>query len=67
MFCGFNFIFIIIHKKISKKSLKFSKFILPNNNLSFISILLLFMSFPDFVNDKFDLNLGKHREIIGMR
>jgi len=60
MFCGFNFIFIIIHKKIFKKSLKFSKFILPNNNLSFISILLLIISFPDFVNDKFDLNLGKH-------
>ena len=55
--CGFSFFYVLIHKKLFKKELKYSYLILPNNNLSYISIILLIVSFPDFINDKFNLKL----------
>lgn len=57
LFCCFNFVFILINKKFFKIKSKFLNFILPNNNLVFISILLLLISIPDFLNDKLNLNL----------
>tara|TARA_B100000941_G_scaffold274862_1_gene236317 strand:- start:119 stop:856 length:738 start_codon:yes stop_codon:yes gene_type:complete len=57
LFCSFNFVFILINKKFFKSKSQFLSFILPNNNLIFISLLLLLISLPDFLNDKMNLNL----------
>lgn len=57
LFCCFNFVFILMNKKFFKIKSQFLIFILPNNNLVFVSMLLLLISMPDFLNNKLNLNL----------
>ena len=57
IFCGFSFILNSINEKIIGFKLQYKYLMLPNKNLAYTSILLLFISLPDFINNKFDLQI----------
>ena len=55
IWCAFSFVFIKFSKFLNDD---YKFFILPNKNLKFISIMILFFFLPDFFVDKFDLSPG---------
>ena len=58
--CGFSPIFVMFYEKLYKKKLIYRKWILPDNSLIYVSIVLLIVTLPDFFNDKLDLELYNH-------
>tara|TARA_B100000575_G_scaffold246176_1_gene211075 strand:- start:900 stop:1637 length:738 start_codon:yes stop_codon:yes gene_type:complete len=60
--CSFSFILILINERIFHFKLKYNYLILPSKNLAYTSVLLLFISLPDFINNKFDLQLYNYLE-----
>ena len=57
VWCAFSFMFFYLLRKLKKYN-NFKIFILPNENLKKISLLLIFFVLPDIVVDKFNLHPG---------
>ena len=57
IFCGFSFFLNSINEKIIGFKLQYKYLLLPSKNLAYTSALLLFISLPDFINDRFNLQL----------
>ncbi len=55
--CSFSFLYVLMYQKLFKKKIKYEYFILPNKNLSYLSIILIIISLPNFLDDKFNLEL----------
>ena len=60
--CSFSFIFIFINEKVLNIKLEYNYLVLPNKNLAFTSVLLLFISIPDLINNKMNLELYNYIE-----
>ena len=60
MICGFSSIYVILYEKLYKHKIVYRHWVLPDNNLIYVSIALLTVTLPDFVNDKLNLELYNH-------
>ena len=60
LICGFSFIFFYLNIKFFILNKNYNHLILPKKNLTFVSLILLLVSFPDFIDDKFNLELYEY-------